>query len=115
MANRLKPLLAGACPSLTFVTPRAAVGKVSCSNFSNFPNKLSVGAKNKSLINRRLVLGIGVSSWTQLITMAGAPNGSSFLASARQKSDIEEVNSLFLFLGISEILRFLMANCAPPM
>lgn len=91
MANRIKPILAGACPSLSSVIPFAAVGTVSCSNLSNFPNKLSVGAKNRSLTSRRLVLGVGVSSWIQFITMLGAPNGSSFLASARQKSGIEEV------------------------
>ncbi|KAJ8433953.1 hypothetical protein Cgig2_001882 [Carnegiea gigantea] len=91
MANRIKPILAGACRSLSSVIPFAVVGTVSCSNFSNFPNKLSVGAKNRRLTNRRLVLGIGVSSWIQFITMFGAPNGSSFLASARQKSGIEEV------------------------
>lgn len=41
--------------------------------------------------SRRVVLGLGVSFWSQFMSMAGTFGGKTFLASARQKGMIEEV------------------------
>ncbi|CAI9100559.1 OLC1v1037685C1 [Oldenlandia corymbosa var. corymbosa] len=42
-------------------------------------------------LRRRAVVGLGVSFWSQFMSMAGYLGSNSFLASARQKGVIEEV------------------------
>lgn len=94
MANRLRPILAGGCPSLSLqssLNPYAVLGSISFSHLSNLPKKFNAATANNRCRDRRLVLGIGVSSWIQLLNMSATPNGSSFLASARPKSAVEEV------------------------
>ena len=62
------------------------------------PSTISVtSARNRSCEYRnrtpwRLVLGIGAGLWAQFMSMAGNIGGKSFIASARQKGEIEQVN-----------------------
>ncbi|PSS15518.1 Malonyl-[acyl-carrier protein] O-methyltransferase [Actinidia chinensis var. chinensis] len=49
----------------------------------------SCGYRNST--PRRLVLGIGAGLWAQFMSMAGNIGGKSFIASARQKGEIEQV------------------------
>ena len=51
-------------------------------------------------LNRRVALGLGASFWSQWMSTAGNLGDKAFLASARQKGVIEEVN-----IPILEILR----------
>ncbi|GFY98444.1 S-adenosyl-L-methionine-dependent methyltransferases superfamily protein [Actinidia rufa] len=61
------------------------------------PSSISVTcARNRSCgyrnsTSRRLVLGIGAGLWAQFMSMAGNIGGKSFIASARQKGEIEQV------------------------
>ncbi|TQD87610.1 hypothetical protein C1H46_026809 [Malus baccata] len=76
------PILAGICPcSSSYLVPRArAAGSVPIS--SKVDNKWKSGGRAP----RRLILGLGVSFWAQLMNMSGAVGGKSFTASARLKS-----------------------------
>ena len=51
-------------------------------------------------LNRRVALGLGASFWSQWMSTAGNLGDKAFLASARQKGVIEEVN-----IPILQILR----------
>lgn len=86
------PILAGICPcSSSYLVPRArAAGSVPIS--SKVDNKWKSGGRAP----RRLILGLGVSFWAQLMNMSGAVGGKSFTASARLKSgpSFEEVGFL---------------------
>lgn len=41
---------------------------------------------------RRILLGLGVSFWSQFMSMAGNSGVKTILASARQKGEVENVN-----------------------
>ncbi|KAL6274509.1 hypothetical protein ACE6H2_025201 [Prunus campanulata] len=75
------PTLAGICPSSSSShSGRSAVGYVPI--LAKALNKWKTGGRAP----RRLVLGLGVSFWAQLMNMSGAVGGKSFTASARLKS-----------------------------
>lgn len=82
------PTLAGICPSSSSShSGPSAVGSVPI--LAKALNKWKTGGRAP----RRLVLGLGVSFWAQLMNMSGAVGGKSFTASARLKSgpSFEEV------------------------
>lgn len=104
MANGFGIKLQRSVPHLVgFCSPRPAV---SSSSSHTFPVQLSRVAKRGVIryrLPRRVVLGIGVSFWSQLMNMAGTFGAKTFVASARQKGAIEKVNFtlwgwIFLFL-----------------
>ncbi|CAB4318645.1 unnamed protein product [Prunus armeniaca] len=75
------PTLAGICPSSSSShSGPSAVGSVPI--LAKALNKWKTGGRAP----RRLVLGLGVSFWAQLMNMSGAVGGKSFTASARLKS-----------------------------
>jgi hypothetical protein len=92
MANRLGgtiqqklPLLAGVYPCSSSYSVTCAVGPIP--SLSRAVKKWKIGGRAP----RRLILGLGVSFWAQLMSMGGAVGGNSFIASARQKGAVEEV------------------------
>ena len=92
MANRLGRGIHGRMPLLGSVYPCSSSYSVICAvgpipGLSKAVKKWKIGGRAP----RRLVLGLGVSFWAQLMSMAGAVGGSSFVASARQKGAVEEV------------------------
>ncbi|CAA3015497.1 S-adenosyl-L-methionine-dependent methyltransferases superfamily [Olea europaea subsp. europaea] len=92
MANGFGIKLQRSVPHLVgFCSPRPAV---SSSSSHTFPVQLSRVAKRGVIryrLPRRVVLGIGVSFWSQLMNMAGSFGAKTFVASARQKGAIEKV------------------------
>lgn len=77
--QRTIPVLASVYNSRTVVSV-SRVSKWSCNTKHLRPH-------------RRLVLGFGISFWTQFMSMADTNiSGKRFVASARQKGAIEEVN-----------------------
>ncbi|VVA10374.1 PREDICTED: class I SAM-dependent methyltransferase [Prunus dulcis] len=75
------PTLAGICPSSSSShSGPSAVGSVPI--LAKALNRWKTGGRAP----RRLVLGLGVSFWAQLMNMSGAVGGKSFTASARLKS-----------------------------
>ncbi|KAL2937187.1 60S ribosomal protein L5 [Bienertia sinuspersici] len=96
MANRLKPVFAGAsiCPSIASASSVSdLVVSLSYSHPKTLPYKLNAGLNNyKNRTNRRRVLGFGIAcSWFNFMNMFGFQKGNSFLASARQKSAVDEI------------------------
>ncbi|KAE7998568.1 hypothetical protein FH972_003102 [Carpinus fangiana] len=92
MANRLGRGIHGRMPLLGSVYPCSSSYSVTCAvgpipGLSKAVKKWKIGGRAP----RRLVLGLGVSFWAQLMSMAGAVGGSSFVASARQKGAVEEI------------------------
>ncbi|XVF49025.1 hypothetical protein PTKIN_Ptkin03bG0235800 [Pterospermum kingtungense] len=81
LQHRLPVLGAVRCSCLTSAT--CAVSSVSC--LSSKLRKWNNGGR----LPRRLVIGLGSSFWAQYTNMAG--NTKSFMASARQKGEIEQV------------------------
>ncbi|XP_059634838.1 uncharacterized protein LOC132277114 [Cornus florida] len=91
MANRFGltlrhrlPNLAAVAPSLPSIT--CSIDSVS-SQFSKILKRRTAGYRTP----RRLVLGLGAAFWVQFMSMDGNIGGKSFIASARQKGEIEEV------------------------
>lgn len=92
MANRLGgtiqqklPLLAGVYPCSSSYSVTCAIGPIP--SLSRAVKKWKIGGRAP----RRLILGLGVSFWAQLMSMGGAVGGNSFIVSARQKGAVEEV------------------------
>ncbi|KAK6784271.1 hypothetical protein RDI58_017725 [Solanum bulbocastanum] len=96
MANRFGVKLQSRPPNLAgiypFSAPITSTNSVQCC--SKAQNSRIVG-KRRAIrcrnIHRRLILGIGVSLWSQFMSMAGNVGAKSFVASARQKGAIEQV------------------------
>lgn len=92
MANRLGPRIQQKLPLLAGVYPCSSSYSVTCAvgpipSLSKAVKKWKIGGGAP----RRLILGLGVSFWAQFMSMAGAVGGNSFVASARQKSAVEEI------------------------
>ncbi|KAK4602664.1 hypothetical protein RGQ29_011614 [Quercus rubra] len=89
--HRLPVVLAGGvypCPSSYSVT--CAIGSVHPSLSKALKKWTSGGGGGRA--PRRLILGLGVSFWTQYMSMAGGSvGGNSFIAFARQKGAVEEI------------------------
>ena len=87
MANQLGLSLQQNIPS--------SVGACVC-HFPLPPTISVTCARNRSEYRNRtpwrLVLGIGAALWVQFMGMAGNIGGKSFIASARKKGEIEQVN-----------------------
>ncbi|XP_055824926.1 uncharacterized protein LOC129893423 isoform X2 [Solanum dulcamara] len=96
MANRFSVKLQSRLPNLAgiypFSAPRTTTNSVPCSSKTQksriFVKRRAFRCRN---IPRRVVLGIGVSLLSQFISMAGNVGAKSFMASARQKGEIEQV------------------------
>lgn len=88
MAYRFASILSANYLSLT-TSPSLPI----VNSLHQFSNKLSkrVGLFNHNKRPRRVVLGLGVTFWAQFLNMAGNFGGKSFLASARQKSEVDKV------------------------
>lgn len=90
MAKGFGVKLQSLLPKLAGIYPFSA--PVQCC--SKAQNSISVG-KRRAIrcrnIHRRLVLGIGISLWSQFMSMADNIGAKSFVASARQKGAIEQV------------------------
>ncbi|TMX04748.1 hypothetical protein EJD97_004917 [Solanum chilense] len=90
MAKGFGVKLQSLLPNLAGIYPFSA--PVQCC--SKAQNSKSVG-KRRAIrcrnIHRRLVLGIGISLWSQFMSMADNIGAKSFVASARQKGAIEQV------------------------
>ena len=104
--HRLPVVLAGGvypCPSSYSVT--CAIGSVHPS-LKALKKWTSGGGGGRA--PRRLILGLGVSFWTQYMSMAGGSvGGNSFIAFARQKGAVEEVNlSPFIYLNVGLVSGF---------
>ncbi|XP_049415003.1 uncharacterized protein LOC125877779 [Solanum stenotomum] len=95
MANRFGVKLQSRLPNLAgiypFSTPIACTNSVQCCSKA----QTRIDGKRRAIrcrnIHRRVVLGIGVSLWSQFMSMAGNVGAKSFVASARQKGAIEQV------------------------
>lgn len=79
------PVLAGVHPCSSCYSLTCAVGSVPSPSESL--KKWKIGGRAP----RRLVLGLGVSVLAQFMSMADTVGRNSFIASARQKSNVEEV------------------------
>lgn len=100
MANRFGVKLQSRLPNLAgiypFSVPIKTPTSVPCS--AETQKSRVVGKKKRRAfgcrnIHRRVLLGIGVSLWSQFLSMAGNVGSKSFMASARQKGEIEQVRS----------------------
>lgn len=84
-----RPNLACICP---YSAPIKTTNSVPCSSETQ---KSKIVGKGRAFlcrnIPRRVVLGIGISLWSQFMSMAGNLSGKSFVASARQEGAIEQV------------------------
>ncbi|XP_047249779.1 uncharacterized protein LOC107877980 isoform X8 [Capsicum annuum] len=98
MANRFGVKLQSRLPNLAgiypFSVPIKTPTSVPCS--AETQKSRVVGKKKRRAfgcrnIHRRVLLGIGVSLWSQFLSMAGNVGSKSFMASARQKGEIEQV------------------------
>lgn len=96
MANRFGMKLQNRLPNLTGVYPFSAPITTTNSVFYSYKKSRIVG-KRRAFIPRRVVLGIGISVWSQFMSMAANVGGKSFMASASQKSAIEQVIKFFIF------------------
>ncbi|WMV37987.1 hypothetical protein MTR67_031372 [Solanum verrucosum] len=95
MANRFGVKLQSRLPNLAgfylFSTPITCTNSVQCCSKAQtriVGKRRAIRCRN---IHRRVVLGIGVSLWSQFMSMAGNVGAKSFVASARQKGAIEQV------------------------
>ncbi|MCD7460086.1 hypothetical protein HAX54_042819 [Datura stramonium] len=87
----LLPKLGGIYP---FSAPITTTNSVPCSSEARASKNSRIVGKRRAFgcrVHRRVVLGIGVSLWSQFMSMAGSFSGKSFMASARQKGEIEQV------------------------
>lgn len=95
MTNRLGHTLQQRIPVLAGVSACPFPSKFSVACAIDFAPQLSRTLKNRTGgrgTPRRLVLGIGAALWGQFMSMAGNRGSKSFLASARQKGAVEQVN-----------------------
>ncbi|XP_009603766.1 uncharacterized protein [Nicotiana tomentosiformis] len=90
MANRFGVKLQNRLPSLAGVYPFSAPITTTNSVIYSY-KKLRIVGKRRAFIPRRVVIGIGISVWSQFMGMAANVGGKSFMASASQKSAIEQV------------------------
>ncbi|WOH08911.1 hypothetical protein DCAR_0728362 [Daucus carota subsp. sativus] len=93
MANRFASILTGKSLSLSSTATSPSILIFNSISLPQFSNKLSkrVGLFNYNKRPRRVVLGLGVAFWAQFLNMAGHFGGKSFLASARQKSEVDKI------------------------
>ncbi|XAR67173.1 hypothetical protein NMG60_11013636 [Bertholletia excelsa] len=96
MSNRLGltlqprvPILAGVCLYSTPASTSVSCAIESTPRLARTLKKRTSGSGFRT--PRRLVLGVGAAFWAQFISMAGFTGGNSFLASAREKGEVEKV------------------------
>ncbi|KAK4853400.1 hypothetical protein QYF36_008636 [Acer negundo] len=95
MANRLGLTLQHRLPVLSGYSNTSSITSFYYSNSVSSLSKAALKKKSDRGFNlkspRRLVLGLGAAFWSQFMGMAGNVGAKSFIASASQKSDIEQV------------------------
>ena len=110
MANILGLRIHQRLPVLASVYPCSASYNATCAIGSiHSPSKaLKKWTSGGAKAPRRLILGLGVSFWTQYMSMAGGSvGGNSFIAFARQKGAVEEVNlSPFIYSNVGLVSGF---------
>ena len=103
MANILGLRIHQRLPVLASVYPCSASYNATCAigSIHSLSKALKKWTSGGAKAPRRLILGLGVSFWTQYMNMAGSVGGNSFIASARQKGAVEEVIFCFwVFLHV---------------
>ncbi|GMY36275.1 demethylmenaquinone methyltransferase [Fagus crenata] len=93
MANILGLRIHQRLPVLASVYPCSASYNATCAigSIHSLSKALKKWTSGGAKAPRRLILGLGVSFWTQYMNMAGSVGGNSFIASARQKGAVEEI------------------------
>lgn len=80
------------CSQLPHLAGAGAYPSVNCGSVFQVSNNLKRRTSGCRIrIPRRLVLGVGASFWAHFMTMAANFGAKSFIASARQKGEIEQV------------------------